>query len=460
MKRLLRATLRLLLEVFFGELDVVGGDRIPTGRPVMLCPNHPSAGMDAMLMGAVFGEKVHYLAKAPLFRNPLAGAFLRWLGGIPVYRKQDAGTATATPAAAAPGAAGAPGAKNVEAFAAAHRVLREKGWLALFPEGTSMDTPRLLPLKTGAARIALEVEEEASFTLGVVIVPVGLAYSAPTDFRSRVVVSVGEPIEARDYRERYERDPQEAVRALTAALERGIRRELAYVPEEPLASLAEAIAIIYESEGKMGADAPSRRAAREAVRDALHHYAESDPARVVVAQDALSRYMRKIERLSLSDRVVARAGRPPLSSTRLLVELVLGFPAALYGYLNHMLPYNVPRLVVSLLSPNPTDVSSIKLATGSLAFLTSYALQCWGAFRLLPPELAALYVASLPVTGVLALRWASLYELARDTFPALQGIAGRRREAVLEQLGRERRRILEMLEAARRELEQVRLAKS
>jgi 1-acyl-sn-glycerol-3-phosphate acyltransferase len=47
--------------------------------PVLLCINHPNNLIDSLLVGSVLPRKVHYLATAALFRNPLIARFLlRW----------------------------------------------------------------------------------------------------------------------------------------------------------------------------------------------------------------------------------------------------------------------------------------------------------------------------------------------------------------------------------------------
>jgi 1-acyl-sn-glycerol-3-phosphate acyltransferase len=57
--------------------------------PVLLCINHPNNLIDSLLGWSVVPRKVHYLATAALFRNPLVARFLLALGVIPVYRKAD-----------------------------------------------------------------------------------------------------------------------------------------------------------------------------------------------------------------------------------------------------------------------------------------------------------------------------------------------------------------------------------
>src|SRR5205085_5440816 len=83
---------------------------------------------------------VSFLAKSPLFRTPVVSFFVRALDSIPVYRKQDEGADTS---------------RNRETFERAARLLRRGGTIAICPEGASHSEPYLLPLKTGAARIAL-----------------------------------------------------------------------------------------------------------------------------------------------------------------------------------------------------------------------------------------------------------------------------------------------------------------
>jgi hypothetical protein len=78
-------------------------------------------------------------------------------------------------------------------FAECHRVLRHGGVIAIFPEGRASDSPHLLPVKTGAARIALGAR--ASGVGGITILPVGLIYEDKASARSRAYVRLGAPID-------------------------------------------------------------------------------------------------------------------------------------------------------------------------------------------------------------------------------------------------------------------------
>ena len=76
-----------------------------------------------------------------------------------------------------------------QVHARAREALSRGGVIALFPEGASHDEPKLLALKTGAARIALGVAREE----GLQIVPAGLYYTWKTRFRSSALLTFGEP---------------------------------------------------------------------------------------------------------------------------------------------------------------------------------------------------------------------------------------------------------------------------
>src|SRR5918911_3612689 len=162
MRRAVTALLRLLTRVFFKRIDIVNAECIPAGAPVIFAVNHPNGLIDPLFLLCFAPRPVSFLAKAPLFAMPVIGWFVRGLDSIPVYRKQD-------------NVAGS----NRETFAKARALLARGGAIAIFPEGTTHSDPRLRELKTGAARIALGASLPR-----VVIVPVGLYYTAKQTFRS------------------------------------------------------------------------------------------------------------------------------------------------------------------------------------------------------------------------------------------------------------------------------------
>ncbi|MDX1648326.1 MAG: lysophospholipid acyltransferase family protein, partial [Myxococcota bacterium] len=199
---------RLLLRIFFRSVEVVGAERVPPGGPVLLVANHHNSLIDPALVLGFLPRRPRFLAKSTLWKIPGIRQLLELAAVIPVVRRQDV-------------AAGEDPSRNLETFARCHEALAAGDAVALFPEGVSHDAPHLAPLRTGAARIALEAEARFG-PLGVRIVPVGLTFDAKGRFRSRALVRVGEPVDAAAWRPLHRRDPRAAARDLTDAIRRGL----------------------------------------------------------------------------------------------------------------------------------------------------------------------------------------------------------------------------------------------
>src|SRR5260370_30939372 len=113
---------------------------------------------------------------------------LKWLltscGVIPISRVKDDPRAMRTIA---------------DTFEACFRVLERGEAVGIFPEGITYDDSQLKEIKSGAARMALELEQRHGGKLGLQVVPVGLTFSAKEIYRSGALVNFGEPIANADF---------------------------------------------------------------------------------------------------------------------------------------------------------------------------------------------------------------------------------------------------------------------
>lgn len=140
------------------KLEIVGMENVPRKGSAVLCANH-IGGMDMFFMGCHLHRLVHYMAKEELFKNPILGFLIRWVGGFPVRR----------------------GRADVEAIKTAFRVLAEGHIIGIFPEGTRKKENK--KIKPGAAMIAARA--------GVPIIPVAL--EGNYKLFSKVKVVFGKP---------------------------------------------------------------------------------------------------------------------------------------------------------------------------------------------------------------------------------------------------------------------------
>ena len=191
------------LRLFFRRIETVNKEIVPDGDAVIFVMNHPNGLIDPALVFVALPRKISFLAKSTLFKMPVISWLLRTVEALPLYRKVDAGEDVS---------------KNRRTFEMCEMLLRKGGAIALFPEGISHNSPKMMPLKTGTARIALGAisVDQTGKPLDLKIVPVGLFYTSKTTFRSEALLHFGEPFEVLPVKlDEENQPPRDAVRNLT-----------------------------------------------------------------------------------------------------------------------------------------------------------------------------------------------------------------------------------------------------
>jgi len=395
-RRIICPVLKLALRIFFRRIEVGGLERVPKKSPVIFVLNHPNALVDPVFLLCLVPRRVSFLAKAPLFRMPVLGYLVRSLDSLPVYRKQDM----------------ADTARNRETFEQARELLARGGTLAICPEGTSHSEPRLKPLKTGAARIALGAASSGA-ALNLQIVPAGLYYTAKTTFRSSALLYFGEPIKVEPVElEPDGEPPHKRVRALSAEVERALREVVLNAEHE------EALALIARAERIFSSAAESsgeKRLARELElrRRFVEGYAllqSRSPERLSALVARLTRFEEELKQVGLEadDLTVPKASGSEvvlnLLSRALLFALLS--PVAVAGIVVHYPAYKLAGYVATKFSRDAEDViSTVKIIAAMLLFPLTWLPAAFLLFRFAgwPIALASLIV--IPLAGYAAVRF-------------------------------------------------------
>src|SRR5262249_15453756 len=114
--------------------------------------------------------------------------------------------------------------------------------------------PVLMPLRTGVACILLGTEEDGG-TPRATLLPVGLTFHEPGTFRTGwAFVVVGAPVPIDDCRALAAREPERAVRDLTARIAEALRALIVEVDDRETLRLAEGLEAIRRAEGSLAED--------------------------------------------------------------------------------------------------------------------------------------------------------------------------------------------------------------
>jgi 1-acyl-sn-glycerol-3-phosphate acyltransferase len=399
--RLWRALARFLAALFYRRVEVVGLERVPPSGPLIVAANHQQGLMDGVLLAAALPRRLRPIAKAPLFRYPVIGQLARLSGAIPVHRRQDLGGGSAD---------------NEAMFSVAWQALWRGEALLIFPEGMSQGEPVLMPLRTGTARLLLGADREGggrpAMTLlsPTTLLPVGLMFHEPGTFRvGSALLLVGQAVSTEDLRALPAAESDYAVRQLTERLGGALGRLIVEARDRHTLELIHAAEAIWREEMPDAArDGKDRATWRQRAARAHRYLSEAEPARVAALRSRLERYVKDLELAGLTNRDLSQ-GYGTFAVLRYGLReglaLALGLPLALWGVVNHVVPYQATALAVRALKPEPDVLATCKVVVGLLLFPLAWALEGWIAWRLGGGTVLGAFLVSLLPTGFFALSW-------------------------------------------------------
>ncbi|MCP9496534.1 MAG: lysophospholipid acyltransferase family protein [Pyrinomonadaceae bacterium MAG19_C2-C3] len=396
----MKSVLEFSLRVFFRRIEIAGEENIPREGAVIFVLNHPNGLVDPLFVLCLVPRRVSFLAKSTLFKMPVIGALVRMIDALPVYRQQDAG-ANMT--------------RNRETFAACYERLRAGGSIGLFPEGVSHSDTKLRPLKTGAARIALGARVDSKRE--IVIVPLGLYYTAKASFRSEVLLYCGAPFSVP--RVKLDDDgepPRTAVAELSERIEQGLHDVTVNAEtREGLALVSRAGRIFSIPATDYDKDAVLTREMRLRRRfvEGYGYYRVNAPARLAAIERRIARFEKHAELLNMDDESLtathSRREVMPRLFGRALLSLLLA-PFAFVGAFVHYPAYRLTGWLSELLARKSEDVVSTYKIIGAILLMPL----TWAIYTLVIGlnygwRLGLCALLILPPCGYVAVLWQERY---------------------------------------------------
>lgn len=381
--RISRALSRICIEVFFGKVRVEGLQHVTASQGAILVANHPNTFLDAVLLTAIFPARLHYLAKAPLWRFPILGSVLDRLGAIAVTRRQDAGDPTAH--------------TNQRAFDTATKTLKGSGHVLVFPEGVSQPGLSLKPIKTGTARLAFQFARQTHWNRPVKVIPIGLDYAEPTVFRSAVTVRIGEPMDVSAFQAAYRENPKQAVWTVTQSISDRLKELIPHLDHPELEHLVHMIHQLYGENVGAVLGVSDTTQARLAIARAVDQYQNLDPDTVRLFYQRIASYFDHANRLATP------ANHPPIPKRQILEGFRTIFSPATLGLMVNWLPYKLTGAILERATPAAVWIATGKLTIGCAVFAAYYSLVGLIGTVFFSPLVAYFAILIFAFSGVLAL---------------------------------------------------------
>ncbi|KAA3615381.1 MAG: hypothetical protein DWQ05_13575 [Calditrichaeota bacterium] len=402
----LKLFIKVTLSFYLKQIKVRNPERIPGAGPVIFAINHPNNLLDTLIVAGHFKPRIYFLGTGALFRNGLAKAFLLRAGIIPVYRPEDSDEYKG---------------KNKETFQACYDALDQKKMLGIYPEGTTHADWQVKKIKTGAARILLEAEKRNNYEAGVKLIPIGLNFSSRKKFRTSVIVSVGEPLATQPYFAGYDSGDFTAVEQLTADLQAAMEAEVKHLSEASFQEFVGKLDFFYREDAINSLTAGKQiekteidklRLSKKLI-EGVEYYAKKQPEVINSVWDKIEAYHQKLKKVHLRDQQIRRdvdKNITPLRYLRIGFTGLLGLPIFIYGLINNYIPNFFPARLSQWIANKETDIATIRVVSGILAFPLFYVLQSYLIYFLFGTVIALAYFISLPFSGLFVLSFRKFYK--------------------------------------------------
>jgi glycerol-3-phosphate O-acyltransferase / dihydroxyacetone phosphate acyltransferase len=422
-RRIIRALLRIALRVYFRRIEVTGLENVPRDSPVIFVLNHPNALVDPVFLLCLAPRRVAFIAKAPLFRMPVIGYLVRAMDSLPAYRRQDEGQNVA---------------RNLETFATASALLARGVTIGICPEGVSHNEPRLKPLKTGAARIALAAASSGQ-AIDLKIVPVGLYYTEKTTFRSSALLYFAEGLPVK--RVTLEPDgspPREAVRELSDQIETALREVMLHAEQEEALSLIARAEQIFSAaevdEHDEEQDLVRSLELRQRFLEGYAFYRSHSPGRLDGIEARIARFEFELKEAGIDPSDLSLPPTAAHTIFRLLAQVVtcvLLAPLALFGVAVHYPAYRLAGYLSRRLARHEQDVlSTFKIISAMLLFPLTWIIVAVISWRVAGWLGGVAVLILTPLCGYVAVRFFEEIDRFFGSFVALALFVTRRRSFV------------------------------
>jgi len=350
-------------KIYYKRAVYTGAENLPKDKPVLFAPNHQNSLMDPLALLFSQSEELVFLARGDIFAKPKASKALIYFKILPVFRIRDGKEKLKL---------------NEVIFDKVIEIIKTNRVVTIFPEGHHTGRRKLAALKKGIQRTAFLAEERNDYSLDTKILPIGIYYSNYKAPRSKLLLQYGEAINVSDFFETYKENKSKAVLELKKEMQKRITALMINIKDGDRIETFETLREIFDAEmiRKLGLpdDEPLNKfKADKKTIEAAEKMAADQPDEFDKLHEDVQQYQKGLDKFRLKDWVLEKKTTPFTLAFQSVI-LMLGFPLFVYGFINNILQYRLPRLVTKNLK-DKQFTSSINFAISAFAFPIFYLIQ-------------------------------------------------------------------------------------
>ena len=366
---IIKLYMSVVVAVYFKRTKVKNIKYLKVKGPAILAMNHPNSFADAVAFSSiVYPPRVRYLARGDAFKKGLATWFLQQLGIIPIFRIQDGGKEGLS--------------KNDETYTIVNKLLRKNAKIIIFAEGLCIQERRLRSLKKGVPRMIFGAVTDFPELANLVVIPIGVNYSNPSQFRSTLLYNVGKPIKIADYLAAYKEAPAKTMNQFLIDLAPKMKELIVNINHKHTEKLVKYIEEIYkytyfkkhkfnfhnlEHDFKFSND----------IAETINAAELTKPEKVKELAHQTTIYVKEINKYHLKDWLLNPKKHYFINYGILVLRCLLitaTLPIYVIGVIGNYIPYRLTALLVRKKIKLVEFKASFNLGFGAVLFLLNYSL--------------------------------------------------------------------------------------
>lgn len=366
-ERIIKKIVAFATTMLFRRIEVRQRHGLTSHGSQLANSSHFGGFTDPLVLMRAMDRVPRFIARDVIWKFPVVRNILNWAGAIPVHKSDDGGPSS-----------------NDQMFRSTYEALAEDDLVTIFPEGITVDDPRIAHIKTGSARIALGAR--ASGVEDILLLSAGIHYENKAALRSNVFVDIGYEFELDAWvaeniapGEPQDATNRDAVVALTSVMEEHLRHASPDFEDWTTArslSAASEVALRHA----VGPNASIGHGDTERLARILDE-APAEPKQAVV--DSMELYQGELDALGVSDEVfVTGLGTRWAFLWNVVKDIAVGLlllPFALIGLLVNAIPMAVVW-VIGRLKVDDAVMATIKPLGAMFFFLVTWVFWLWQAW--------------------------------------------------------------------------------